>query len=88
MNIDRLNQIQAEWMALSGNAPEAEQRRVLALMEQVPRSHISIDENGEATPIYRGQPNSIPRPLEEVKRDHPELVALGVAWQAPNWIKL
>jgi hypothetical protein len=89
MTIARLNEIQAEWMALSGNAPEAEQRRVLALMGEIPRSYISIDaETGEATPIYRGQPNSIPRPLEEVKRDHPELAALGVAWQAPNWIKL
>ena len=88
MNIDRLNKIQAEWMALSGNAPEAEQRRVLALMEQVPRSYISINEDGEAQPMYRGQPNSIPRPLEEIKRAHPELVALGVAWQCPNWIAL
>jgi hypothetical protein len=89
MNVARLNEIQAEWMALSGNAPEAEQRRVIALMGEIPRSYISIDaETGEAQPMYCGQPNSIPRPLEEVKRAHPDLAAIGVAWQCPNWIAL
>ena len=88
MNVARLNEVQAAWMGLSGNAPEDEQRRVFAMMRELPRSYISIDEDGEATPMYHGQPTAIPCPLEEVKRDYPELAALGVAWQAPNWIKL
>jgi hypothetical protein len=88
MNVARLNEVQAAWMALSGKAPEAEQRKVFAMMRELPRDYISINADGEATPMYRGQPTAIPQPLEDCKRAHPELAALGVAWQAPNWIKL
>ena len=88
MNVARLNEVQAAWMALSGNAPEAEKQKVFAMMRELPRSYISINEDGEATPMYHGQPTAIPQPLEEVKQAYPELAALGVAWQAPNWIKL
>jgi hypothetical protein len=89
MTITRLNEIQGEWMALSGNAPEAEQRRVMALMRELPRSHISIDaETGEATPMWQGQPMSVPMPLEDCKRRHPDLAALGFAWSAPDWVAI
>ena len=89
MTIARLNKIQAEWMALSGNAPEAEQRRVSALMRELPRSHISIDtETGEATPMWQGQPMSIPMPLEDCKRLYPDLAALRFAWRAPEWVAI
>ena len=89
MTIARLNEIQAAWMALSGNAPEAEQRRVMALMRELPRSHISIDtESGEATPMWQGQPMSVPLPLEDCKRLHPDLAALGFAWSAPEWVAI
>jgi hypothetical protein len=88
-NIARFNQIQSEWMALPANAPESEQRRVLALMAEIPRSHISIDaETGEATPMWQGQPMSIPMPLQDCKRLHPSLAALGFAWRAPEWVTL
>jgi len=89
MSIARLNEIQAAWMGLSGNAPEAEQRRVYALMREMPRSYISIDaETGHGTPMIQGQPVSISLPLEECKRTWPDLAALGFAWRAPEWVAI
>jgi hypothetical protein len=89
MSIARLNEIQAAWMGLSGNAPEAEQRRVYTLMRELPRSYISIDgSTGEAVPMIHGQPTSIPLPLEDCKRSHPDLAALGFAWRAPEWVAI
>jgi len=89
MTIARLNEIQSAWMGLSGNAPKAEQRRIMAIMRELPRSHISIDtETGEATPMWQGQPMSVPMPLEDCKRRHPELAALGFAWSAPEWVAI
>jgi len=89
MTVARLNEIQTAWMGLSGNAPEAEQRRVYTLMRELPRSYISIDAStGEAVPMIHGQPTSTPQPLEYIKRSHPDLAALGFAWRAPEWVAI
>lgn len=62
-NIERLNYIQAEWMALDCFAPEAEKRRVFKLLDEYPNCYVS-GHNGIGVCMIDGCPLSMPVPIE------------------------
>ena len=84
-----LNAIQAAWMELKHDAPKAEQERVFALMEKMPKNYISVQEDGSAIAIWAGQPLNMAMPLEDVIQYHgASLDSVEIAWKCPNWINL
>ena len=56
MNAKLANEIQVKWMALSGNEPKAVQYDVIKLVESLPTSHLTIQGNGTACVVFKGQP--------------------------------
>lgn len=50
------NEIHRQWMALHPNAPADEQRRVVQLVERLPRCYVSVAENGMAVLVMRSTP--------------------------------
>lgn len=56
MNARLANGIQAKWMALTGNEPKAIQNEVIKMVESLPTSHLTLQANGTACVVFKGQP--------------------------------
>jgi hypothetical protein len=88
-NIAELNSIQAEWMALKHDAPQAEQERVFSLMEKMPKNYISVQEDGNAIAMWANQPLNMAMPISDVLEYHgANMDSVEIAWKCPNWINL
>ena len=55
--VAELNAIQAEWMKLDPNAPEAEKRRVEKLMERIPQTYVGGSEKRSVVNHHGGPLN-------------------------------
>jgi hypothetical protein len=88
-NVEELNSIQAEWMALDCNAPKSEQDRVFALMARMPKNYISVNEEGQAVAMWQNQPLNMAMPLADVIEYHgANMDSVSIAWKCPAWIEL
>lgn len=88
-NITELNSIQKEWMELDCNAPKKEQERVFSLMERMPESFISLQDDGMAIAMWKNQPMNKPMPLADVIEFHgANMDSVGIAWKCPQWVEI
>jgi len=56
-DVNKLNEIQREWMALNSSASEQEKKRVFKLMEDLPRDYVSATSDLKTgTPMIGGSP--------------------------------
>jgi hypothetical protein len=86
--IDKLNEIQSEWMALSNDASEKEKKRVFSLMEKLPKSYLSISED-MAIVMFDGQPITRPMKIATALEYHGGIIPeKDIAWDNGKWIKL
>ena len=80
MNIEQLNQIQAEWMALDSNGPKSEIDRVCKLMSQYPKVYVS-GHDGNGVCIVSGSPMSMTVPFAQALAQCKELGGrTDIAW--------
>lgn len=94
--LEELNEIQRQWMALSSEAPKAEQQRVFALLKKYPRAHLSVSSDGKmAMPMIDSMPawassQPIERALEWIKALPTVTARVDVAWcgSKGQWVKL
>lgn len=63
-DVDELNDIQAQWMALAPDGPQHEINRVCKLMEKYPRIYVS-GHDGNGVCIVYGCPNSMTVPFAQ-----------------------
>ena len=87
--LDELNAIQADWMALAWDAPEAEQRRVIDAMKRTPSVYASVNASATgAIVMLPGQPmQALPISLDKARKILQEMGArTDVAWQADKYI--
>lgn len=61
LNAAKANSIQQAWLALPLRANPEVKLKVLADMELLPRSHVTITEDGTCEVMHQGQPLTTPR---------------------------
>ena len=81
IEIDTLNQIQCEWMALSADASESEKERVFEQMKKIPESFIT-GRDGAYNLMLRGMPlyatGQTLRTVKDKAADHG--IRTDIAW--------
>lgn len=64
--IDEANEIQAEWMALESEAPEKKKKRIFALIDKLPKNHLSINKDSSlAQVMISGMPLNQPQTIAD-----------------------
>lgn len=91
LTVDRLNEIQAQWMALDSADPQPVKQRVFTAMKLFPSCHLSLSRDGKLANVFNsGAPMFAEgRPIDEAKHfAEVRGIQTRFAWQCDKWTEI